>query len=268
MATRTAFRTRGFALACASSALFSLLLIWLGFYLLPRPPYPTYDEAVKMCANCTSRVAVSLQFQEMVLQYGRTTFMARSLAQFGVGALAAVSLAFVLLAIGASDARTSNQTARSWGEATLAGGVLVFLILGAADIFYANTGDRSSVAFLLITWAEGGLGNQGFGILGTLVLAVAAVGATVAVGLRNAVLRVVAPAALAFSVGLLLFDWKEISIHATDFLATLTVNHTDVLSNWTLLAASGVLTLAGAVGAPRPLMSWVHRGRGPARPAE
>jgi len=238
----------GFAAAFAALALVSAILIVLGIYLLPRPPYPTYAEAARLCGNC-SRVSVSLQLEEMMSDYGRMTFVPRSLAQLGVGALVAAPVAVLLHSRKEGLLRAGNGTARTWGEWILAAGLSVFLVVGVADIFYANTGDKSSFAFLAISFVESNFGNQSFGELGAVALAVAGAGATVFAGVRNAVLRAVAPAAFAFSVGLLLFDWKEISIHAADFLSGVAVNHTDLVSNWSLLAASGVLALAGALGA-------------------
>jgi hypothetical protein len=224
-------------------------MVVLGFFVVPRPQFPTYDDAARLCGNC-SRVAVTLKLERLQIQYEGATFLERSVAQAGVGFLVALPLALALYLDRSDRFRAGGRAAR-WARGTMAAGLSVFALVGESDILYANTGNHHTFAYAIILWMEERVGSQSFGEAGALALAVAAAGAVGYAGLRRGILRYVAPAAFVFSVGLSLLDFKEISIHATDFLAGLTLNHTDVVSNWSLLSALGLLTLFGALDARR-----------------
>lgn len=198
-----------------------------------------------------------------MVHYNQLTLPQRTLTQVGTGLLIGIPLALVVNALPKREPRASRERRVLGGRSVrgkslvgavlLAIGIAAFVVIGASDIYFAHTGDRSSFAFQALLFCDSIFGQGvGFSIAGALSLGAATAGAGLAWsergipdGLRRGVTFVAAPVAIAFIAGIREYDEKEMATHATNFLAGITVAHTDLVSNWTMLVIAMTLAFAG-----------------------
>jgi len=248
-------------------AALSLAMIYYGI-TLPRPDYPTLAGAAQGCVVCDgAAIQVRLAFQ--LVHYNQVTLPQRTMTQLGTGLLLGVPAALLIAALPAGTPKTRDgktPTAKAGGVrapigvVVLLAGLASFALIAASDVYFAHTGDKGSFAYHVILFCDSVFGDHvGFSVAGALAVAAATLGATLAWsrrslpdGLRKGVAFVAAPAAIALIAALREFDVKEMAIHATNFLAGLSVNHTDILSNWSVLIVAISVTFAGVYVAGEP----------------
>jgi len=154
-------------------------MLYYGF-TLPRPEFPTPGDASLGCKLCNS-TALFERYVLLIALYDQATLQQRSLVQVGTGILVGVPAALVLASLPTGEPRTRNErrmlvkrqdTAKTLiGAAVLAAGAVSFAVIAWSDIYYAHTGDGSSLAFRVILFCDSLFGqNVGFSIAAALSL--------------------------------------------------------------------------------------------------
>ena len=214
-------------------------IAYIGLFVMPRPGFPSASDL--------------LDYPWELSDYNTATLVPRGIAQFGIGMLVGVPLAFSLAWKLSLKAQARGPRLRVVGTCVLGLGLAGFTVVGMSDLIYAHYANRESLAFAVLLFSDSIFGNHvGFSIMGSVLLLAATVGAAFLIsptrlldGLRTSFMLVAAPAVVVFTLGVWYFDNKEMAIHATNFLVGLSLNHTDLVSNWTALTASTVVMSAG-----------------------
>jgi hypothetical protein len=156
---------------------------------------------------------------------------------------------------GIAGSALTSRNKKTIGILLMICGLAVFAVCGISGLYFDHTGDRQGVPFQVIMFADSVFGaHVGFGLLAFLAVAVATIGGAITFsfhGLRRGFQRsisfVTSPAAILFVAGIRLFDDKEMSIHALNLLSSVSLYHTDLVSNWTVVVVFSLFAAAGLV---------------------
>jgi hypothetical protein len=245
---------------------FALLALYSPVKFLPGIPTCNQSQGLKVTMGNPDRCAIVLKNYkpETVAEVaGTPVWFYWSYAEIaeGLAVVGALTLIWVLKPrVPASFSRPLSlpkALSKSMLLASIVLGVLYFWTV-AIDVAYAGFPSLRPYATWCIKtfFAFHSFQAQGssLGVMGFLFLAVATVGFFVCglpKGLLNAVrdsiLRFAAPAVLILMVGLLLFDFREMPTHATNFAVWSVPYHDSIylVSNWFVLIVAASLAFLG-----------------------